>query len=147
MGIDGKNESRRSRRQREGERGNDEGAMWTSLSITKNLNININKNANCRYGKRKYRDSMREGVGRSGRTTCHMLFAFVKQTHKWMLVVKICWLFKSEKWVASCSRWTLFVSSAPACEEVFDPQSFAIPAIHSVEGYSKFVHTENLWKS
>lgn len=35
MGIDGKNESRRSRRQREGERGNDEVAMWTSLSITK----------------------------------------------------------------------------------------------------------------
>lgn len=38
------------------------------------------------------------------------------------------------------------MSSAPASEEVFDPQSIVIPAIHSVEGYFKFVHTENLLK-
>lgn len=121
MGIDGKNESKRSR-----SRGSDGGAMGTSLSITKKSEYKHKQECKLQMGKertQRYHERARwGGEERRERTTCHMLFAFVKQTRKWMLVVKICWLFKYEKWVASCSRWTLFVSSAPASVEVFDPQ-------------------------
>lgn len=53
MGIDGKNESRRSSIQREGERENDGGAMWTSLSITKKSEYKHKQECKLQMGKEK----------------------------------------------------------------------------------------------